>query len=75
MSRRRRFTDEECQRLAEWARSRSTYAAKAKELGVSEPTLRDAIARGNGEMTEGTRRKLSDAELTDLGRQILERTG
>jgi hypothetical protein len=71
MSRRRALTDEQCKELAAWALTRSSYAAKARELGVSEPTLRDAIARGQGKATAALRRKLSDIEIDDLATELL----
>jgi hypothetical protein len=74
VSRRRVLTDEQCQELAVWAQSRSSYAAKARELGVSEPTLRDAIARGLGRDTSATRRKLSQTEIDEFVNEVARGT-
>src|SRR3954467_191120 len=69
MSRRRRFTDAQCRDLAEWfanLRRMGSVAQKAREQGVSEVALRDAIARGQGKDTGATRKKLSEAEIDKL---------
>ncbi len=69
MSRRRRFTDEECASLATWftqLRSLGSVAKRARELNVSEVALRDAIARGLGRDTDATRRKLTQADIEAL---------
>lgn len=69
MTRRRRFTDEECRALASWftqLRAMGSVRGKARELGISVPALYDAIARGDGRLPAATRHKLSSAELEDL---------
>jgi len=73
MSRRRRFTDEECANLAAWftqLRSMGSVAKRARELNVSEVALRDAIARGLGRDTGAQRRKLTQSEIEELADAI-----
>jgi|AAFX01.1.fsa_nt_gi hypothetical protein len=71
MSRARKFDDTTCKNLAQWferLRGLGSVAAKARELGVSEKAVRDAIARGNG--TYEARHKLSESELGALVDQL-----
>ena len=73
MSRRRRFTDEQCRDLAEWfsnLRRMGSVAQKARDLEVSEVALRDAIARGMGNDTSSIRKKLSEAEIDALAESL-----
>lgn len=63
MSRKRVLTPEQCQELARWAESRGSMQAKAKELGISMGTLRDAILRGQGKLTGHLRRKVEQWEI------------
>ena len=73
MSRRRALTDEQCRELATWAKGRSSFSAKAKELGISMATLRDAIARGDGRDPSYLRRKLgSVSRETEQDARITE---
>jgi hypothetical protein len=60
MSRKRALTDDQCVDLAKWAESRGSFTAKAKELGISMGTLRDAILRGQGKDVGHVRRKIHD---------------
>ena len=62
MSRPRIFTDDECAVLAAWWATARSVRAKADELGCSESALYDAIARGQGRMTNGERVKLRGYE-------------
>lgn len=74
MSRKRRFTDDECKNLAEWfanLRRMGSVAAKAREFQISEVALRDAIARGQGKDTSATRKKLSEADIDKMADELL----
>lgn len=69
MSRPTKFTPGACAELAEWFRNYQrvgTFAEKARELGVSEQTLRNAIDRGLGKDDANMRQKMANAgvELT-----------
>ena len=66
MTRRRAFTDEQCAELARWAATRCSLTDKARELGVTIATLRDAIKRGQGKPTGHMQRKVM-AYLVEAG--------
>jgi hypothetical protein len=69
MSRARKFDDTTCKNLAQWferLRGLGSVAAKARELGVSEKAVRDAIARGNGTYESRVQKHLSDDEIAKL---------
>jgi predicted DNA-binding protein YlxM (UPF0122 family) len=74
MSRKRVLSDPQCKALAEWYLSRGSLSEKAKELGVSMGTLRDAILRGMNEPTGHIRRKIEKLvpRETDSESQITE---
>lgn len=48
-----------------------TFSAKARELGVTKDTLRDAIRRVRGLDTRNTREKLSSLEIDALANELL----
>lgn len=69
MSRKRALTEQQAIDAAAWFTAYErvgSFAGKAKEMGVDEETLRDAIKRVRGERPRPVRRKLSDAEFNQL---------
>jgi hypothetical protein len=76
MSRKRRFTDEECKDLAAWfnqLRGMGSVRAKTRELKVSKGALMDAIARGNNKPRRAIREKLSGYDISQLADEIASR--
>jgi hypothetical protein len=74
MSRPPKLSHGACAELAEWFRNYQrigTFAEKAKECGVSEQTLRNAIDRGLGKDDSNMRQKLSAADIDELAERIL----
>lgn len=73
MSKPRKTTDEQDKALADWyvsLRGMGTVQQKAKELGISVCAVYDAIARGQGRPTAGTRFKLRDL-VSDVSRESI----
>jgi DNA invertase Pin-like site-specific DNA recombinase len=69
MGRRRALTPEQSQAAAAWFadfKRIGTFEQKAREMGVSEDTLRDAIKRARGEDPKPVKRKLTAAEIDRL---------
>jgi hypothetical protein len=76
VSRKRKFTDDECKGLAAWfksLRSLGSVRGKARELKVSPGALMDAIARGDGRERYTQRQKLRAYELEQLVDEIASR--
>lgn len=76
MSRRRKFSDDECRHLAQWfaqLRSLGSVQAKCRELKASKGAVMDAIARGSGKPRRAIREKISAHELERLGDEIVSR--
>jgi transcriptional/translational regulatory protein YebC/TACO1 len=77
MPRKLKLSQGACEELAEWFKNYQrigTFAEKAKEVGVSEQTLRNAIDRGLGRDDGNLRQKLSNADIRTFADLLLIRS-
>jgi hypothetical protein len=75
MSRPRALTDEQAIAAEAWFADYErvgTFEEKAKALGITGATLRDAIRRVRGQDTKCTRHKLSAFEIERFAQQLAE---
>jgi hypothetical protein len=73
MSKPRVTTDAQDQELAAWywdMKNMGTVRSKAKEMGISVCAVYDAIARGLGKPTAGTRFKLNAYQIEQIAQQL-----
>lgn len=78
MPRRMKLSPGSCEELAQWFKNYQrigTFAEKAKEVGVSEQTLRNAIDRGLGKDDSNLRQKLSGADIDELATLLMAPRG
>lgn len=78
MPRRMKLSPGACAELAEWFKNYQrigTFAEKAKECGVSEQTLRNAVDRGLGKDDGNMRQKLSSADIDAMALLLMAPRG